>query len=58
MRIEKKYLVIYIDKFLEMFPSYDKLTKSFCDTSSTILPYIVIILFVFLLVITFDMYNS
>ena len=46
---EKKSLVIYIDKYLEMFPSNDKLSKFVCDTSGTILPSSVI-LFMFLLV--------
>jgi len=36
--MKKKSLVIYTDKFLEMFPSNDKLTKFLCDTSSTDLP--------------------
>jgi len=31
-------LVIYTDKFLEMFPSNDKLTKFVCDTSSIVWP--------------------
>jgi len=35
--VKKKSLVIYSDKFLEMFPSNDKLTKFVCDTSSTVL---------------------
>jgi len=48
MRIKKKSLVIYSDKFLEMFPSNDKLSKFVCDTSRTILPSSVI-LFVFLI---------
>jgi len=30
--MRKKSLVIYIDKFLEMFPSNDKLSKFVCDT--------------------------
>ena len=47
----KKSLVIYTNKFLEMFPSNDKLSKFFCDTSGTVLPSSVI-LFVFFLVMT------
>jgi len=49
--MRKKYLVIYTDKYLEMFPSNDKLTKFVCDTSNIVLPSSVI-LFVFFLVMT------
>ena len=35
---KKQSLVIYIDKFLEMVPSNDKLTKYVCDTFSIVLP--------------------
>ena len=45
---KKKSLVIYTDKYLEMFPSNNKLTKFVYDTSRTILPSSVI-LFVFLI---------
>jgi len=36
--MRKKSLVIYTDKFLEMFPSNDKLTKFVCYTSSIVFP--------------------
>jgi len=45
---KKKSLVIYIDKYLEVFPSNNKLTKFVCYTSRTIFPSSVI-LFVFLI---------
>jgi len=45
---KKKSLVIYTDKYLEMFPSNNKLTKFVYDTSRTIFPSSVI-LFVFLI---------
>jgi len=35
---EKKTLVISTDKYLEMFPSNDKLTKFVCDTLGIVLP--------------------
>ena len=44
---EKKTLVISTDKYLEMFPSNDKLTKFVCDTSSTVLSSNDNIIFVF-----------
>jgi len=51
IHVNKKILVIYykVNKYLEMFPSNNKLTKFVYDTSRTILPSSVI-LFVFLLV--------
>jgi len=35
---KRKSLVIYIDKYLEVFLLNDKLSKFVCDTSSTVLP--------------------